>query len=392
MSRSLKKSLQSSPSGRDPAAADTARPRTLRVGLGARSYDIVIGAGLVGRSAELLAAHLSQPRVAIVTDRTVASLHLDGLRQALDRAGIASRPVIVPPGEATKALPALGAVIDELLAGDFERSDLLVAFGGGVVGDLAGLAAAVIHRGVRFVQMPTTLLAQVDSSVGGKTGINVSHGKNLIGAFHQPVLVISDTDLLATLPARELRAGYAELVKHGFLGDRALVDWLAENRASLLAGGGSLARAIELSCAVKARIVEEDEREGGRRALLNLGHTFAHAFEAALGYGGELLHGEAVAIGVVCAFELSARLGLCPPDHAGEVRAHLDAAGLETSLARLSNRLPATSDLVALMGHDKKVLGGRKRLVLARAIGEAFLSDEVADDAITGVIDEARRA
>jgi len=374
----------------DTAIGNTSR--SLTVGLGARGYEITIGPDLIDGAGPLIAPYLSRPRVAIVTDETVAGLHLARLGAALERSRIAATPVIVPPGEATKSLDAFGSLVDALLAGGFERHDLLVAFGGGVVGDLAGFAAAAIHRGVRFVQMPTTLLAQVDSSVGGKTGINTRHGKNLIGAFHQPVRVISDTSVLATLDPRELRAGYAELAKHAMLADRALFDWLGEHRGAIFAGGTLLAHAIERSCAIKARIVEQDEREGGRRALLNLGHSFGHAFETALGYGGELVHGEAVAIGIVCAFDLSVRLGHCARGDADEVRAHFSAAGLETTLSRLSNRLPATGDLVALMGHDKKVIAGTKRLILARAIGETFIADNVGDDAIAAVIDDARRS
>ena len=364
--------------------------RTLNVGLGARSYQIHIGQGLIGHAANLIEDRLARPRVAIITDETIARLHLPALQAAFDEGGIEAATVIVEKGEPSKSLNVLGEVIDELLDADIERRDLLIALGGGVVGDLAGFAAAVIHRGVRFVQMPTTLLAQVDSSVGGKTGINARHGKNLIGAFHQPVMVLSDTDALKTLPPRELRAGYAELVKHGFLADRDLFDWLEANYDALWGDGDELAVAIEKSCAIKARIVEEDEREGGRRALLNLGHTFGHAFEAALGYGGELLHGEAVAIGMACAFELSVRLGHCPRGDAQAARDHMKRAELETSLKRLANQLPATADLVSLMGHDKKVVAGRKRLVLIRSIGDAFLTDEVADDDIAAVIDDAR--
>ncbi len=366
--------------------------RTLTVGLGERSYEIHIGPGLIEQAASLIADHLTRPRVGIVTDENVARLHLPRLRDALDHSGIEAIPVIVEAGEASKSLSVPGSVIDALLDADIERRDLLIALGGGVVGDLAGFAAAVIHRGMRFVQMPTTLLAQVDSSIGGKTGINTHHGKNLIGAFHQPVLVISDTSTLATLPPREMHAGYAELVKHGLLADRSLFDWLVVNHKAVMDDGQALPTAIERSCAIKARIVEEDEREAGRRALLNLGHTFAHAFEAALGYGGELLHGEAVAIGIVCAFDLSARLGHCAQADADEVRRHFEEAGLETSLSRLSNRLPQASGLIALMGHDKKVIAGRKRLILARAIGETFITDDVADEAISAIIGEARQS
>ncbi len=364
--------------------------RRLTVGLGERSYNIDIGPGLIASAGPLIAAHLSRPRVAVITDENVAHLHLDRLTASLGASGISVTPIIVAPGEATKSLHHLGIVINALLDNNFERRDTLIAFGGGVIGDLAGFAAATIHRGVNFVQMPTTLLAQVDSSVGGKTGINTRHGKNLAGAFHQPVQVIADTTSLATLPPREFRAGYAELVKHGILGDRSLFEWLDATLPNGLSQSPKLPIAIARSCTIKARIVEEDETETGRRALLNLGHTFAHALEAALGYDGDLLHGEAVAIGTVCALNLSAQLGICSRSDADRIRTHFTASGLPTSLAKLSNRLPTTGELIELMGHDKKVVSGRKRLILARGIGEAFITDDVDDASISDVIDNAR--
>ncbi|MFV2093719.1 MAG: 3-dehydroquinate synthase, partial [Hyphomicrobiales bacterium] len=310
---------------------------------------------------------------------------LSTLRAALTGAGIHVEEIIVPAGEASKSFAALELVCAELLARGTERGDTIIALGGGMVGDLAGFAAAVLHRGISFIQMPTTLLAQVDSSVGGKTGINCAHGKNLIGAFHQPLAVFADTCALATLPERELRAGYAEVVKYGLVGDAEFFHWLEAARDAILAPGQqsdtsqALIRAIEKSCQAKAAIVAADEKEAGQRALLNLGHTFGHALEAACGYDGALLHGEAVSIGMCLAFELSVRLGFCPPGDADAARQHLGAAGLPTSPVRLGNRLPDAAGLVALMGRDKKVVSGAKSLVLVCRLGEAFITREVDD-------------
>lgn len=373
-------------------AATDAAP--LRVELGARAYEIHIGAGLLDRAGALISPMLARPKTAIVTDETVAALHLRQLEEALLAAGIASSSVVVPSGEASKSVAEFGRVCEALLAAGIERRDTIIALGGGVVGDLAGFAAASLHRGVAFVQVPTSLLAQVDSSVGGKTGINVAHGKNLIGAFHQPVLVLADIDVLGTLPARELRAGYAEIVKYAFLGNRGFYDWLEANRDAVLGGAGpALEHAVRESCLAKARIVAEDERESGARGLLNLGHTFGHALEAAAGYSGSLLHGEAVAIGMCLAFDLSARLGFCPADDAARVRRHLTGAGLPTEIsalaATLHNRLPDAAGIVELMGRDKKVSGGTKTLVLARGIGAAFLTRDVDDTVLKDFLGEA---
>ena len=282
------------------------------VGLGARSYEILIGADLLGSAGALIGPLLKRPFAAIVTDETVASLHLETLRQGLAAQGIASEPVILPPGETTKSWDRLGETVERLLALKVERDDLIIAFGGGVIGDLAGFAAAILRRGVGFVQVPTTLLAQVDSSVGGKTGINARAGKNLIGAFHQPRLVLADLAVLETLTERELLAGYAEVVKYGLLGDAAFFGWL-ETEGLRLRDGDRAARlqAIRRSCQMKADVVARDETERGDRALLNLGHTFGHALEAATGYSDRLLHGEGVSIGMALAFETSARMGLC---------------------------------------------------------------------------------
>jgi 3-dehydroquinate synthase len=359
----------------------------VRVELGARAYDIHIGEGLVDRAGALIAPLLARPKTAIVTDEVVAGLHLDRLRGALAAAGIEADAVVVPGGEASKSVAEFGRVCEALLAAGIERRDTIVAFGGGVVGDLAGFAAAALHRGIDFVQIPTTLLAQVDSSVGGKTGINLPHGKNLVGAFHQPVLVLADTAILGTLPEREMKAGYAEVAKYAFLGDRGFFDWLEDSRDAVLSRDGpARAHAVRVSCLAKARIVADDERESGARGLLNLGHTFGHAFEAAVGYTGELLHGEAVAIGTSLAFDLSVRLGHCPAEDAAAVHRHLAGAGLPTGISTLSNRLPDAEGIVALMGRDKKVVSGTKTLVLARGIGEAFLSREVDDSVLKDFI------
>ncbi|MEO1775213.1 MAG: 3-dehydroquinate synthase [Pseudomonadota bacterium] len=352
------------------------------VGLGARSYDILIGDGLLAQAGGLIGPLLPRPFTAIVTDATVAQHHLAPLKAALAAEGIAAEAVIVPPGEGSKSMTELAAVIDGLLALKIERDDLIIALGGGVVGDLAGFAAAILRRGVGFVQVPTSLLAQVDSSVGGKTGVNAAAGKNLIGAFHQPRLVLADIATLDTLDGRQFLAGYAEVAKYGLLGDAAFFDWL-EARGPVLRDGDRAARiaAVERSCRAKAGIVERDEHEHGERALLNLGHTFGHALEAATGYSDRLLHGEGVAIGCCLAFAASARLGLCAQEVPSRVAAHLSAMGLPTRLTDVLGPLPDADGLVALMGQDKKVKQGRLTFILARAIGETFVTRE-ADTAV----------
>jgi 3-dehydroquinate synthase len=298
----------------------------------------------------------------------------------LEGAGLRVSDVTVPPGEGSKSLAELGRVCDALLAARIERRDLVVALGGGVVGDLAGFAAAILRRGVRLVQIPTSLLAQVDSSVGGKTGINAAAGKNLLGAFHQPALVVADTALLDTLPAREARAGYAEIVKYGLIDDPDFFAWCEANGAAVLAGGPERDRAVAASCRAKAAVVVADEREEGEaRALLNLGHTFAHALERAVGYdGSRLVHGEAVAIGLALAFRFSARLGLCPPADAERVAAHLAALGLPTRLADAPGGCGTPAELLDAMGQDKKVQAGRLTFILARGIGRSFVARDVA--------------
>ncbi len=351
----------------------------LRVELGARSYDIAVGSGLLGRAGAELGPLLRRPDVIVVTDANLAATaHLPVLEASLRGAGIAARRVVVPAGEATKSAAGLERLLDQLLELGAERQTTLIAFGGGVIGDLAGFAAAILLRGLDYVQIPTTLLAQVDSAVGGKTGINARQGKNLIGSFHQPRLVLADIDVLASLPVRELRAGYAEVVKYGLIDQPEFFAWLEAHGRALLAGDAAARQhAIALSCRAKAALVAADEREAGARALLNLGHTFGHALEALTGYGLALLHGEAVALGIVLAATLSVRLGLCPPADALRIRDHFAAVGLATTRAALPAPVRSAAAMLAAMGHDKKALGGRPRFVLLRGIGQAFTGAEV---------------
>ena len=358
-------------------------PAVIRVPLGERAYDVVIGHGLLAGAGERIATVCGPSRVAVVTDRTVAALHLDALEDSLAQAGVGCQTVIVPAGEATKSFRHLEDLLDNLLEAGVERGDSVVALGGGVIGDLVGLAASLLRRGVAFVQVPTTLLAQVDSAVGGKTGIDTRHGKNLVGTFHQPRLVVADTAVLATLSARERRAGYAEVVKYGLLGKRSFFDWLESHGESVLRGSAChLTHAVETSCAAKAAIVARDEREDAQRALLNLGHTFGHALEAACGYDGRLLHGEAVAIGMAMAFDLSVSLGLCPAGDAERVRHHLARTGLPVHPADLGIGTLDAGELIHHMAQDKKVAGGRVAFILVRGIGEAFLTRDVALDTV----------
>ncbi|WP_340107929.1 3-dehydroquinate synthase [Pikeienuella sp. HZG-20] len=365
-------------------------PETLTVALGARAYDIRIGPGLIGRAGAELLPLLARPRVAVVTDETVAALHLGALEAGLGAAGVAAAPVILPPGEATKSMASYERLLGALLDLRIARDDLILAFGGGVIGDLAGFAAATLRRGVAFAQIPTTLLAQVDSSVGGKTGINAPQGKNLIGAFHQPKLVLADTDMLTTLPPREFLAGYAETVKYGLLGDAEFFETLEREGPALKAGDAAARiRAIRRACEMKAEIVSRDEMEAGERALLNLGHTFGHALEAATGYSGRLLHGEGVSIGIGLAFELSMRLGLCAQEEPSRVRAHFRAMGMKTTLGDIDGALPDADALIALMRQDKKVKDGELIFILARAIGDAFIAKETPLDAVRAVLADA---
>ncbi len=364
-------------------------PRRLAVGLSSTSYDVVVGDGLLARAGALLAPVLPQKRAVVVTDETVAGLHLAALRAGLAETGVRTDCVVVPPGEASKSMASFTRVVDALLDAGVERRTTVIALGGGVIGDLGGFAAAVTLRGLPFVQVPTTLLSQVDSSVGGKTGINTSHGKNLVGAFHQPRMVLADTGTLGTLAPREMRAGYAEIAKAGLIGDAALFGWCEAHGAALVAGDRDLqAEAVLRACAFKAAVVGDDEREekaSGGRALLNLGHTFAHAFEAEVGYGGGLLHGEAVAVGLGLAFRLSARLGHCPSAVAERVAAHLEQVGLPSEPGMLNRRFSA-GRLIAGMRRDKKMRDGRLHFVLARGVGEAFTSADVPAEAVEGLL------
>lgn len=347
------------------------------IALGARSYDIFIGPGLLADIGAYLSPLLRRRRVWVVADEKVAALHLPALFEGLAHAKIAAEVAQVPPGEESKSFPRLRRLVEGFLDTGIERGDMVLAFGGGVVGDLAGCAAGLALRGVRFTQIPTTLLAQVDSSVGGKTGINVARGKNLVGLFHQPSLVLADTALLATLPPREMRAGYAEVVKYAFIQDASLFARLAHSAPDILSGDRqALAWAVWESCRAKADIVSADEREGGRRALLNFGHSFGHALEQAAGYDGRLLHGEAVSIGMCLAFDFSHRLGICSRKDAQRARAHLEAAGLPTQANQL-DFLPSADDMVDLMRRDKKSKDGQLTLILARAIGDCFRAEAV---------------
>ncbi|WP_019956371.1 3-dehydroquinate synthase [Yoonia vestfoldensis] len=362
----------------------------VHVDLPGRAYDIHIGPGLIAQAGAHVAALGGRRHVCIVTDENVGALHLQALQAALAAAGLTSDALALPAGEATKSWAQLERVVEWLLAQKVERKDCVIAFGGGVIGDLAGFAAAILRRGVRFVQMPTSLLAQVDSSVGGKTGINSPHGKNLVGAFHQPALVLADTALLGTLPARDFLAGYGEVVKYGLLGDAAFFDWLEKSAPGMAAGDmETRVRAVTRSCEMKAGIVQRDETEQGERALLNLGHTFCHALEQATGYSDRLLHGEGVAIGCALAFELSARLGLCSQEDPSRLRAHLRDMGMMVDIADIAGDLPDADALLDLMAQDKKVQDGKLRFILARGIGEAFITSDVPRDAVRTLLADA---
>lgn len=362
----------------------------VHVDLPGRAYDIHIGPGLIAEAGAHIAGFGGRRHICIVTDENVASLHLPALQGALAAAGLTSDALVLPAGEATKCWAQLERVVEWLLAQKVERRDCVIAFGGGVIGDLAGFAAAILRRGVRFVQMPTSLLAQVDSSVGGKTGINSPHGKNLVGAFHQPALVLADTDLLGTLPRRDFLAGYGEVVKYGLLGDADFFDWLEQAAPGMAAGDmAARVRAVTRSCEMKAGIVQRDETEQGERALLNLGHTFCHALEQATGYSDRLLHGEGVAIGCALAFELSARLGLCSQEDPSRVRAHLRDMGMKVDIGDIAGDLPGADALLDLMAQDKKVQDGQLRFILARGIGQAFITSDVPRDKVRALLQDA---
>ena len=364
-------------------------PVKVEVSLGARSYDILIGAGLVRRAGAEIARRLPGIRAAVVTDANVAARHLEPLRESLAAAGIEAAAIVVAPGEKSKSFATLEDVVSGVLAERLERGDAVIALGGGVVGDLAGFVSGIVRRGMRFVQVPTSLLAQVDSSVGGKTGINTSHGKNLVGVFHQPRLVLADTDTLDTLPAREFRAGYAEVAKYGLIDRPDFFAWLEKNWQAVFAGGPERVEAIAQSCRAKADVVARDEHEKGDRALLNLGHTFGHALEGATGYdSARLVHGEGVAIGMALAHRFSARLNLASPDDADRVEAHLKAVGLPIRLSDVPGGLPGAEELLNYIAQDKKVSRGALTFVLTRGIGQSFVANDVPASQVLSFLEE----
>ncbi|HEY8124687.1 MAG TPA: 3-dehydroquinate synthase [Methylocystis sp.] len=375
------------------AEGDARRQEIVRVALGQRAYDIVIGDGLLQRAGDYIAEIAPGAACAIITDENVARLHLPTVEQSLKDAGLRATTIIVPPGEASKSLSVYGRVCDDVLAARIERHDLIVALGGGVVGDLAGFVAASVRRGSRFVQIPTTLLSQVDSSVGGKTGINSRHGKNLIGAFHQPSLVLADVDTLRTLPLREFRAGYAEVVKYGLIGDARFFDWLDADSEAVFHSQAEQICAVAVSCETKATIVARDETEQGERALLNLGHTFGHAFERLTHYdSARLVHGEGVAIGMACAARFSVRRGLCAAAAAERVERHLKAVGLPTKIRDIPDWRDDAQAILDAMSQDKKVERGALTFILLRGIGQAFIAKSVdADEVLSFLKDELKR-
>ncbi len=379
-----------------PSQAENAtniQPETVNVELGARRYDIHVGEQLLASAGKLIAPVLKQPRVIIVTDTNVAPIYLETLEGALTDENIAHHSIILPAGEQTKSFQHLEELIDGILDAQTERGTTLIALGGGVIGDITGLAAAITLRGLDFVQIPTTLLAQVDSSVGGKTGIDTRHGKNLVGSFHQPRLVLADTGTLDTLPERELRAGYAEVVKYGLIKDDAFFAWLEKNGVAICAGDKNAQRqAIVTCCKAKAEIVAADEHESGQRALLNFGHTFAHAFEAQTGYSDRLLHGEAVAIGMSHAFALSHKLELCDAGETTRVNKHLSETGLPSSLKGIAQPSWSAEALLGHMSKDKKVRDGHLTFILARRIGDAFISHDVDNGHVKALLEETLAA
>lgn len=363
---------------------------TVNVSLGARAYDILIGPGLLQSAGEEIARRLPGVRAAIVTDSNVAEGHLATLQAGLEAAGIEATAITVAPGERSKRFATLEEVVSGILDARLERGDIVIPLGGGVVGDLAGFAAGIVRRGMHFVQAPTSLLAQVDSSVGGKTGINTAHGKNLVGVFHQPQLVIADTAVLDTLPPREFRAGYAEVAKYGLIDRPDFFAWLEKNWQAVFDGGPERVEAIAQSCQAKAAVVARDELEMGDRALLNLGHTFGHALEAATGYdSARLVHGEGVAIGMALAHRFSARLNLASPDDAGRVEAHLSAVGLPTRLSDVPGGLPGAEQLLTYIAQDKKVSRGALTFILTRGIGQSFVAKDVPTSQVLSFLEES---
>ncbi len=369
-----------------------ADPTIVHVPLGERAYDILIGPDLLESAGDRLKAMFPGRRFGIVTDNEVAVAQLPRLARSLDAAGLRHSAVVVPNGESTKSIARLNDVVEGLLEARLERGDIVLALGGGVIGDLAGFAASITRRGMDFVQIPTTLLAQVDSSVGGKTGINSPHGKNLIGAFHQPKLVLADLGALATLPPRQFAAGYAEVVKYGLIDDEPFFFWLEEHQPEIFAGGPARAEAIARACIAKTRFVLADEKETGVRALLNLGHTFGHALEAATGYSDRLLHGEGVAIGMVLAHGFSAKLGLAPSQDTGRIAAHLRRSGLPTRLGDIPGTLPPTDTLMDAIAQDKKVVRGALTFILTHGIGQSFIEKNVDPAAVREYLEAMREA
>lgn len=365
---------------------------TVPVSLGERSYDILIGERLIEDAGELITARFGGVRAAIVSDETVAFHHMETLRAALRAARIEAVEIVVAPGESSKSWATLESVNHAILSAKLERRDIVIALGGGVIGDLAGFAASIVRRGMPFVQMPTSLLAQVDSSVGGKTGINAPHGKNLIGAFHQPGLVIADTAALDTLSERHMRAGYAEIAKYGLIDDPAFFAWLEENWQGVMAGGAARLHAVATSCRAKARVVAADEREAGERALLNLGHTFGHALERATGYSDRLVHGEAISIGMTMAHRFSTRMNLASMDDARRVEAHFRAAGLPTELSDIPGNPLDTDELMQHIAQDKKVTRGTLTFILTHGIGKAFIARDVPPSEVRAFLADAVEA
>lgn len=362
--------------------------RTIRVDLGERGYDIVIGDGILAETGERVAELFPDARAVIVSDETVDARHGKALRDSLDGSGIVHETVLVSPGEKSKSFDCLQDVVDGVIAGGFERGDVLLALGGGVIGDLAGFAAGIVRRGMNFVQLPTSLLAQVDSSVGGKTGINSPRGKNLIGLFNQPSLVLADTAVLDTLSDREMRAGYAEIAKYGLIDRPDFFVWLEKNHEAVFAGGSTRTEAVAVSCQAKADVVKADEKENGSRALLNLGHTFGHALEAAVQYdAGRLVHGEGVAIGMVLAYEFSSQMNHCGPEAAERVRAHLQAVGLPTSIDQIPGDKPSVEILMSAIAQDKKVQRGALNFILTKGIGESFVAKDVPPEAVRAFLE-----
>jgi 3-dehydroquinate synthase len=366
--------------------------KRVTVALQERSYDIHIGEGLLKNAGELLTPLIGKSaprRVPVIADETVARLYYPSFAASLEKARLEPFPIVLAPGEQTKSFRHLEQVVGALLKANVERSSLIVALGGGVIGDLTGFAAGIVKRGVDFAQVPTTLLAQVDSSVGGKTAINTGEGKNLVGLFYQPRIVIADTAVLGSLPRRELLGGYAEIAKYGLLGDADFFAWLEENAANALSGdAAAMVHAVTRSCAMKADIVAKDERESGERALLNLGHTFGHALEAATLYSERLIHGEGVALGCVLAFKLSAKLGHATDADVARVERHFAQTGLPTRIAEIAGPRPAPDDVIAHMRHDKKAQAGRMTFILARGIGHAFLAGGVPEEAVRTILTE----